>query len=121
MLILLPLLYGLAMFVASNLVAIPVGVISGFREARKRPLSRRTASALDVVESTVEMAVLIAISVRLIRSQGDHSLAGVALAYGLLIVLEAISLRMLKLSTPAKWFRVLATMAVVAAISFAVA
>ncbi len=41
--------------------------------------------------------------------------------YGLLIVLEAISLRMLKLSTPAKWFRVLATMAVVAAISFAVA
>jgi hypothetical protein len=41
--------------------------------------------------------------------------------YGLLIVLEAISLRMLKLSTPAKWLRVLATMAVVAAISFAVA
>jgi len=108
--ILYPLLFGLAMFVASNVVSFPVGVVSGFREARNQPLSRRAAMVLAVVESAAEIAAWVAITLMLIHRVEGNALLNIALAYGLMIVLEAIALVALKLSTPAKWTRVVLTM-----------
>ena len=119
--ILYSLLFGFAMFAASNLVSFPGGFVSGFLEARKRPLGRRAAAALDIVESAVETAVLIAITVKLIHEIDGNPIVSVGLAYGLLVVLEAIALRVLGLSTPGKWMRILAMIAVAGAISALVA
>ncbi len=114
-----PLLLGLAMFLASNIVSLPVGFISGFREARKHPLSDRAAMILEAVESAAELAVLIGITVKLIRTSSGNPFMEIALAYGVLIALEGTALHVLKLSTPAKWLRIL--MGVSAAIAIAVA
>lgn len=121
MTILYPLLFGLAMFAASNLVSIPVGFISGFREARKRPLSRRAATLLEVLESSAEIAVWVAITVRLIHQVEGSAMSNIALAYGLMIALEAVALRVLKLSTPAKWLRILAAVLLAVAIAIGLA
>ncbi len=109
------------MFVASNIVSFPVGFVSGFREARKQPLSRRAATMLEIIESAAEIAVWVAITLALIHRVEGGELLNIALAYGLMIVLEAIALRALKLSSPAKWLRVLAAMAVAILISIELA
>lgn len=115
------LLFGLAMFVASNIVSLPVGFVSGFREARKQPLSRRAATILEIIESAAEIAVWVAITLVLIHRVDGDALLNIALAYGLMIMLEAIALRVLKLSSPSKWLRVLAAMSVAILISIALA
>ena len=109
------------MFAVTTLVSIPVGIVTGFREARKQPLSSGAATALGAVESAAELAALVAISVHLIHASDGQPIWSIAPAYGLLIVLEAIGLRVLKSSTPAKWLRVVATLFVAGAISILVA
>ncbi len=116
-----PLIYGLAMFAVTTLVSIPVGIVTGFREARKQPLSVGASKALSAVESAAELVALVAISVKLIHASDGQVFWSIALAYGLLIFLEAIGLRVLKSSTPTKWLRIVATLFVAVAISILVA
>jgi hypothetical protein len=116
-----PLIYGLAMFAVTTLVSIPVGIVTGFREARKQPLSSGAATALSTVESAAELAALVAISVKLIHASDGQPFWSIVLAYGLLIVLEAIGRRVLKSSAPAKWLRSFATLFAAGAISILVA
>ena len=115
-----PVIFGVAMFLAWNAISIPVGIVSGFQEARGRKLGRRVSVALEIVNAAAEVAVLIAITLKLVHSTSGNALGDVAMAYGMLIALEFIALKAMKLSTSEVWPRSLAVMLAAASISILV-
>ena len=108
------------MFLAWNIVSVPIGIIAGFREARGRPLGKRGSAALEIVNATAEMAALIAITLKLVHASDGNALASAELAYGILIALEFMALKALKKSTAEEWLRSLAVMLAAASISMLV-
>jgi len=98
--------YGVAIFAASNVVSFPLGFVNGFLEARKRPLDPRTQFILELAEGGIEVLVIVAITIHLLRQQLETPYLVAVGAYGLAGVAGYItSVRIFKKSSIGFWVR----------------
>ncbi len=98
--------YGVALFIAGNLVSVPFGFVIGFQEARKRPLGPQAVWLLDVVDGVLECATWAAILVYLLRHEADSPIAVAAGAVAIALVATALTLRVMRLDSLRKWLEI---------------
>lgn len=81
--VILSVVYAIAIFITSNVVAFPLGFLNGFLEARKAPLSPGWSRFFKMVEGAIEILVWIAITVHLFHQQLEAPYLVAIAAFGL--------------------------------------